>query len=259
MRTIQSPHNDQLKHLGKLLQQAKYRRQNKQTVLEGSHLLDALLRSGRLPEKVYLPESRLAHPETAALLVRLPEHIVNTVAETAYAKIGAHTEERGILTLVALPESAAEPQSDCIMLDRIQDPGNLGNILRSAAAAGIPAALLSEGCVDAYSPKVLRAGMGAHFLICIREHVPLADCIRRFPNPVFATALAPDSRPLYQTDLRRPCAWLFGNEGSGIAPELSALACHTVRIPMAGSTESLNVAAAAAICLFEQVRQRQVA
>jgi len=144
-----------------------------------------------------------------------------------------------------------------LVLDSIQDPHNLGACLRSAAAAGIRQIVLGEGCADAYSPKVLRAGMGAHFLLHIQERVCLTEWCARYPHAVYATALD-GNRPalLYQLDLRAPCAWIFGNEGSGVSPELIALAGRSVKIPMQGATESLNIAQAATVCLFEQMRQR---
>ena len=140
------------------------------------------------------------------------------------------------------------------MLDAIQEPGNLGTLLRTAAAAGIRDVLLGEGCAQAWSPKVLRAGMGAHLALAIHEQAPLARMLAGFAGEIAAPAPeAPES--LFELDLRQPVAWLFGNEGAGLSPEVAALATREVCIPMADRTESLNVSAAAAVCLFEQVRQ----
>ena len=142
----------------------------------------------------------------------------------------------------------------CIMLEDLQDPGNLGSILRSAAAAGVRHVLLSRNAVHAWSPRVLRAGMGAHFLLHIHEQVDLNAAARAFKGTVIATTgNAP--RSLYDVDLRGKVALMFGNEGGGLTPALKAAATMEVSIPMPGKTESLNVAAAAAVCLFERVRQ----
>jgi TrmH family RNA methyltransferase len=142
------------------------------------------------------------------------------------------------------------------MLEDIQDPGNIGSILRSAAAAAVTEVYLSSGCVHAWSPRVLRAGMGAHFALRIHEGIDLMTLIERYPGTVIAAA-GDAVRSVYSVDLRGNVALLFGNEGAGLSPRLRAAAHLQVSIPMPGTTESLNVAAAAAVCLFERVRQQQ--
>ena len=141
------------------------------------------------------------------------------------------------------------------MLEDVQDPGNLGSILRSAAAAGVTEIYLSTGCVHAWSPRVLRAGMGAHFALQIHEGVDLAGLVANYPGKVFA-AVRDAARSLYSVDLRGEVALLFGNEGAGLSAGLREAAQSQISIPMPGKAESLNVAAAAAVCLFERVRQR---
>jgi TrmH family RNA methyltransferase len=143
------------------------------------------------------------------------------------------------------------------MLEDIQDPGNLGSILRSAAAAGIRQIFLSSHCVHAWSPRVLRAGMGAHFMTEIHEQCDLVALARAFKGKVIATSHRATAT-VFAQDLTGRIALVFGNEGSGISPALAAVAHALVAIPMPGSVESLNIAAAAAICLFERVRQRAV-
>lgn len=258
MPLIQSAHNPHIKHLAKLLNAAKARREHRQTVLEGVHLLAAYLQSGGKPLHLYIPESRTRHPEIQSCLNRLPECPVSTVSDNVMQKTSSLHQACDIMTLIALPEHSAAPvQGDCIVLDRIQDPGNIGTVIRSAAASGIKQLVLSEGCADAYSPKVLRAGMGAHFLLDICEHINLAQWLPSYRSRKLATALG-STRPasLYRLNLSAENAWLFGNEGSGIAPELLDLCDAAVHIPMQGQTESLNIAMAATVCLFEQMRQR---
>jgi TrmH family RNA methyltransferase len=140
------------------------------------------------------------------------------------------------------------------MLEALQDPGNLGSILRSAAAAGIARVLLSPDSVQAWSPRVLRAGMGAHFMLHIHENVDLLGAARDFGGRVVVTS-GRAGRSLFDADLRGAVALVFGNEGAGVSARLAAAAHEAVAIPMPGAAESLNVAAAAAICLFERVRQ----
>ncbi len=140
------------------------------------------------------------------------------------------------------------------MLEDLQDPGNLGSILRSCAAAGVRHVLLSKGSVQAWSPRVLRAGMGAHFMLSIYEQTDLRAAVQDFPGTLIATRpLAP--RTVFDTDLTGKLGFLFGNEGAGLSAGLMAAADSLVSIPMPGKSESLNVAAAAAVCLFERVRQ----
>jgi TrmH family RNA methyltransferase len=143
------------------------------------------------------------------------------------------------------------------MLEDLQDPGNLGSILRSCAAAGIRHVLLSKGSVHAWSPRVLRAGMGAHFALSIHERADLVAAARKFPGRLIATrAGAPQA--VFDADLRGSVGLMFGNEGAGLSAELLATAHAVVSIPMPGTAESLNVAAAAAVCLFERVRQMEL-
>ncbi|MFM7522726.1 MAG: TrmH family RNA methyltransferase, partial [Betaproteobacteria bacterium] len=142
-----------------------------------------------------------------------------------------------------------------LLLDSVQDPGNLGTIMRTAAAAGIQQIFCSPGTASVWSPKVLRAGMGAHFVLEIHEDVNLAQLIKNAAVPVYAAQ--PDAaNSIYSADLRSPSAWLFGHEGQGVSDELLALATQRLSIPQSTQVESLNVAASVAICLFEQRRQK---
>jgi TrmH family RNA methyltransferase len=142
----------------------------------------------------------------------------------------------------------------CVLLEDIQDPGNLGSIFRSAAAAGIAEVFLSPGCADPWSPRVLRAGSGSHFSLRIREDADLVATAGLYADRAIATVRdGPIS--VFDADLTGNVAVIFGNEGMGISAELRARASVAVTIPMPGAAESLNVAAAAAVCLFERVRQ----
>ena len=158
-----------------------------------------------------------------------------------------------------LRPATKEPRDFCVLLDNIQDPGNVGSILRSAAAAGAAQAFLSKHCAFAWSPKVLRAGQGAHFCLDIHEDIDLpmwAAGFRETGGEVVATVAAGGSS-LYKARLSGRVAVAIGNEGAGLDGSLVAQATRRVTIPMPGGMESLNAAAAAAICLFEFVRQRQ--
>jgi TrmH family RNA methyltransferase len=144
------------------------------------------------------------------------------------------------------------------LIDQLQDPGNVGSILRSAAAAGIKKIFCSPSTVAAWSPKVLRAGMGAHFIVDIYEHRDLPALIQAASIPVIATS-SHATQTIYGYDLSKKFAWLFGHEGQGVSDELLALASVQLAIPQDPAIESLNVAASAAVCLFEQLRQTNFA
>jgi len=143
-----------------------------------------------------------------------------------------------------------------VLLDNLQDPGNVGSILRSAAAAGITQVYCSAGTAFCWSPKVLRAAMGAHFVLDIVENVDLAALVSASQVMTVATSGYASER-LYDVDLSVPVAWVFGHEGQGVADDLLSLTSRQVVIPHLGQIESLNVAACAAVCFFEQLRQSQ--
>lgn len=160
-----------------------------------------------------------------------------------------------IFFLVETPrvEPPGQISRPCLWLDRVQDPGNVGTLMRTAAAAGLQEVYLSKDCARAWSPKVLRSAQGAHFVLRVHEQLDLRALLSRLEIPLFVTAL--DGCSIYEADLRTPCAWVMGNEGQGVDHELVQAACKRLRIPQSSGVESMNVAAAAAICLFEQRRQ----
>lgn len=154
-------------------------------------------------------------------------------------------------------------QSAVVIVDRIQDPGNLGALLRSAAAAGIAQCWCVTGTVDPWSPKVLRAAMGAHFQMTIRQGVDarqVIDACRLRGFHLLSTANQPDAVSLYAAELQlnQPIAWVFGQEGDGVAREFLSKA-QVVVIPQTAAVESLNVAVAAGICFFEMRRRQTLA
>ena len=141
------------------------------------------------------------------------------------------------------------------MLEDIQDPGNLGSMLRTGAAAGATLAVLSKGCHDPWSPKALRGGQGAQFVLPIERGVDVPAWCAQFKGQSLALALAED-RSVFSSDLTGPLAFIVGNEGAGLSDDVRAAATATVQIPMPGKMESLNASAALAIAVFEAVRQR---
>ncbi len=257
LKLIRSRDNPQVKALVKLAGSSRERRETGTTLLEGEHLVRAYRESGGKAETIFAAETAMAKPEIRALLESAPADTRLVLADRLVDQISQLVSAAGVGAVVRTPEPELLPRTlaSCVLLENIQDPGNLGSILRSAVAAGIAQAFLSRGSVFAWSPKVLRAGMGAHFFLSIFEAVDLAEVARGFPGRI--VAMEPCAQPsLFDLDLKGPVAWIFGNEGAGLSESVLRLATHRARIPMPGSAESLNVAAAAAICLFEQLRQR---
>ena len=257
---ISSVKNPFVKHIKKLLTSGKYRREKSLAVAEGVHLCQSLLRAEIVPNTVVYSESGLKNAEVSELQPRLdqPGVSVLTLKDSLFESISDIHATVGVL-VVFDPHPADEVlllASRSLFLENIQDPGNLGTILRTAAAAGVRSVRLSSGSASAWSPKALRAGMGAQFGLDIAEDVDLAELIRATTLPVLATDLAA-TNSIYDADLSGESIWLFGNEGQGVSPKLLALCTQRVTIPQADSTvESLNVSAAVAVCLFEQRRQK---
>jgi RNA methyltransferase, TrmH family len=181
---------------------------------------------------------------------------VNTIMfpTLMFAELTPVATSTGILAVALQPNiHAPAGASFILLLEDIQDPGNLGSILRTALGAGVEAVYLSKGCTDAYSPKCLRGGQGAQFYLPIIENADLVEIMQNFAGETYATTM--DSASLYAQDLTGATAFVIGNEGAGLSEKLIQAASHKISIPMHQNLESLNAAAAAAICLFERKRQ----
>ncbi|GBL46572.1 23S rRNA (guanosine-2'-O-) -methyltransferase rlmB [Sulfuriferula multivorans] len=249
--TISSPQNPRFKHVKKLAESAAVRHEYGQTLLDGEHLLTAALEAGIRPALLITTAAASA----SSLLQDCAEVERLTLSQALFNVLSPVKAPTGILALITIPQSAPPSKTNfCVLLEAIQDPGNLGAMLRSAAAAGVDVVYLSSGCADAWSPKVLRGGMGAHFATHIIENADLPAVAQAFPGAVCAATLGA-AHSLYQTDLRGAVAFAVGNEGAGLSAELRAAAGVEFTIPMPGTVESLNAAAALAVCLFERVRQ----
>lgn len=257
MKLIQSRDNPFFKELVRLAGSARQRGKAGQTLLDGAHLLAAYLDAGKQPQHILLNAAASRDAEITALLGRAAGVPVTQLDDRLFAELSELKTPSGILALIDLPQpaGAASDSRFALLLEDIQDPGNLGSMLRSAAAAGCDAVFLSTGCADAWSPRVLRAAMGGHFALDVHERQDLPQVARVFPGMLLAASLQA-THSLYDCDLRGKVAFLVGNEGAGLSDGLLKLATQTIVIPMPGKVESLNAAAATAICLFEAVRQR---
>ncbi len=262
MITIRSRDNPFVKQLLALAHSSRERRKTGLTVLDGIHLVCAYVEVQGLPHAVAVAESSMARPEVSELLSSLRSHsgsqLVHVLADNLMAEASSLDSPAFVMAMAATPEARPMPRdASVLVLEDIQDPGNVGSLLRSAAAAGITEILLSKTTAFAWSPKVLRAAQGAHFLLNIVEGADVVAYARDYAGQSLALVPRADGvRQLYEVDMAGPIAILVGNEGAGLSQELIAAATHRVTIPMPGNVESLNAAAAGAVCLFEMVRQR---
>lgn len=264
MKVINSRDNPFFKQLVKLEKSARQRKTTGLTLLDGVHLISAYQLALGAPKSLIVSESGCGNEEIKGLLAGQgagTDMDVFMLSDVLFREASPVKTPTGILALISIPLPSAvrvrknkKKESFCVLLEAIQDPGNLGSILRSAAAAGASDIYLSDGCADAWSPKTLRAAMGAHFLLRIYERSSLSEVARGFSGKVIATALKAETS-LYQTRLTGPVAFVFGNEGMGLSEAVLQATNERISIPMPGGMESLNAAAAAAVCFFERVRQ----
>jgi len=260
MQRVTSRNNPRLREAARLIASSRDRRKAGKCVLEGEHLVAVYAARRGAPEFLIVTEDAVARPGVRALA---DAHSSRTLVVPAglFAELAALPAGVGLLAVVATPAAVpAAPGAFCLLVDDVQDPGNVGSMLRTAAAAGVAQVLLSKRCAFAWSPKVLRAAQGAHFCVDLCEDVDLpawAAGFRDAGGDVIATVAA-GGTSLYDVPLAGRVAVAIGNEGAGLSAALAAQATRRVTIPMPGPVESLNAAAAAAVCLFECVRQRGV-
>ena len=228
-------------------------------LLDGIHLVTSCLARGIIPRKLLVSESGQQNSEVSAVLHRAAGVECVILRDSLFREISGVSTPTGIAAVIDIPTPPVDELSgDIVMLDAVQDAGNVGAILRTAAAAGVRDVLLGPGCAGVWTPRVLRAGQGAHFSLAIREQVDLVAALAGSRGTSIAT-VAHGGASLYEIDLTGPTTWLVGNEGAGLALELVMAAKVHARIPLASGAESLNVAAATAVCLFESRRQRSAA
>ncbi|MGH8762385.1 MAG: TrmH family RNA methyltransferase [Nitrosospira sp.] len=266
MKFITSRGNSFFRQLTKLEDSARQRRTAGLTLLDGIHLISAYHLALGPPNNLIVSESGCESAEIKRFLETPGTGGADAIvlSDALFRDVSPVKTPTGIMALISIPPAPDIPmdkdeRSDrfCVLLEAIQDPGNLGSILRSAAAAGASDIYLSDGCTDAWSPKTLRAAMGAHFLLRIHERSNLADMARTFSGKVIA-ATARSKISLYQTRLTGPIAFVFGNEGMGLSKAVLQATSERISIPMQGGTESLNAAVAAAVFFFERVRQEKM-
>lgn len=251
MTILRSRENPRVRRWTKLVQDARYRRSERRAVLEGPNLLEAHLDSGGMPVALFATEAGLAKKDILDLVQRANTQPV-MLPQRIFASIVDSETPQGIAVEIALPSAPPDLARSraCVFLEGVQDAGNVGAILRSAAAFGIDQVVLARGCADAWSPKVLRAAAGAHFQLGILDQAELLEAIELFAGKLLC-AMPRNGVPLREADLEGRLGWIFGGEGHGISPPVAERADIRATIPIAAQAESLNVATAAAICLYE--------
>jgi len=260
MVRISSADNPLVRRLRRLADSPRAGRESERSIAEGVHLVESAL-AAKVPITAVVISAAASAP-VRALADATAERAGTRVAElsrTLFGSIAPVEHGAGILIEIVIPRPQLPigQRADAVYLDGIQDPGNAGTLLRTAAAAGIQHVAASTGTVFLWAPKVLRAAMGAHFAVSIYEDVP-PECLVTAYDAERIAADAGGGEPLYETSWGlRPTVWMFGSEGRGLGAAAFGIAQRRLRIPIASAVESLNVGAAAAVCLFEQRRRRE--
>ena len=255
MSALRSRANPRVRRWQRLVRNARARRDERCALIEGPHLVAAYLDQGGRAKAILVSEDGLRRAEVAHLVQRAACEPV-LLSDSVFRAIADTEAPTGIAAEIEIREggSRLEHSAGCVFLEGIQDSGNVGAIIRSAAAFGVGDVVLARGCADAWSPKALRAGMGGHFAVGVLEDEDLAAALEHFGGKAIC-AVTRGGIPLPELDVGGRVGWIFGSEGRGVSEALAARAAHRVTIPIAPGAESLNVAAAAAICLYEVWRQ----
>lgn len=263
MNRIQSPSNPEIKQIA-ALHRTKERNAAGLFLIEGPHLLQEALASDLVKiERIYVTERYAQTSEGLQCLQRAAQRAITLteLSEQAFSKAAETETPQGVLAVAALPNVGLDdlPANQIVLfLDRVQDPGNVGTMIRTAAAAGAGGVIVADGGSDPFSGKVVRASQGAIFTLPVAARIPSAKVVEwaaRKRLPIICTS--PHAGEVYyETNLSGAGLLVLGHESQGISSEMTNAADKLVRIPIIGRAESLNVAIAAAVLLFEAARQR---
>jgi TrmH family RNA methyltransferase len=247
MSVIRSRDNPRVKRWARLTNDSGFRRNEKRVLIEGPHLVAEALQAGLRMHALIVSESGLKRKEIRQLIGAC-EPVV--LGDPVFGLVADAETPPGIAGEFEVSTAQGKKSGPALFLEGIQDPGNVGTILRSAAAFGAGEVVLDRACADPWSPKALRAGMGGHFRLALRQVPDLPKCLENFSGTTICT-VSSGGMPLREMELRGRIGWIFGAEGKGVSEALVRRAAVKVTITMARGSESLNVAAAAAICLYE--------
>ena len=262
MERITSKDNAKIKWLIKLQNSRKVRQESASFVAEGMRLAQEVLRCGLPLQQVFASDDGAARYASVWNALCQKASAAYLISDGLEAKISSVQTPQGIYCVCGMPRHTfgqiAGFGEKFLALDHLQDPGNLGTILRTAEAAGVTGIIMSRECVDIYNPKVIRSTMGAIFRVpfVIADSLPeVIFQLKQNGVSVYAGHLKGDV--FYKQDYRDGSAFLIGNEGNGLTDEITALADHKIKIPMKGKVESLNAAVSATILMYETMRQRE--
>ncbi|MDO4699886.1 MAG: RNA methyltransferase [Moraxella sp.] len=258
MTPITSPTNSTIKHASALLTQHRIRKKSGQTVIEGVHLLDAYLAQGLQINKILVAQSASTHGEVLPLLDSIRPKDIVVVADNLYKQIRTLGDGVDVMAIIDTPRPTLSTiTGDCLILDGVQDAGNAGTLLRSASAVGITTIITTPNTTHLWSPKVLRAGMGANFALNIYEQISHDEILAKVKTPLYATSSHAD-KLIYHHDLTCPVAWVLGHEGQGVS-DVFLNNATPIALPQPNGQESLNVGVAGSVCFYEMLRQRMFA
>ncbi len=258
---ITSSQNPLIKEIQLLQKKKKERNKKKMFVVEGLRAVKEIPEDWQTHQYV-VAKSFVVEAEEAIKNKKIP---LIQVADSLFAGMSETKTPQGIMAVVSQGNDQLEQIIDkeevfFVIADQVQDPGNLGTLIRTAHASGAHGVFLSKGCVDLYNPKTVRATMGSVFHIPIIVDIEMEALITALTEAntnIYATALE-NSKPVYQYDYTKKTAIIIGNEANGISEITKRKVSHFIKIPMPGGAESLNASIAAGICMFEVVRQRMV-
>ncbi len=253
---ITSNQNSKIKLVRSLLGRAKTRREVNAFIVEGVRLVEEAAKGDWKFETVLFDDSLSERGRSQVASLQSNGVEVEEISTGLMKSLSETETPQGILAILQFSESPIINSPNFVLIpDRIRDPGNLGTLLRSAAATDVQAVLLPPETTDAFAPKVLRAGMGAHFRLPVREMT--WEEIREQTKGMQIYLADMDGQSCWKTDFRKPLALIVGGEAEGASDEAKKLAMQKVSIPMAGNVESLNAGVAGSVLMFEVVRQRK--
>lgn len=257
---ITSAKSDRIKDIKKLAKSSSYRREKGRYIVEGIRMFR------EIPEEsiaeVYVAEG--AYDKLKGdILSKISEDDIVFVADHVFASMSETNTPQGVLALVKISENSLknidiDPKTFILIAEHLQDPGNLGTIIRTAEGAGVTGIVLSSDCVDLYNPKVIRSTMGSVFRVPVYVSQDLVTDINWLKSKgvcIFGAHL--DGKEFYDEDYSRACGFLIGNEGNGLSDGVSATSDKLIKIPMCGKVESLNAATSVAVIAYEVLRQRR--
>lgn len=252
---ISSKDNSLIKKVVKLALDAKMRKDEQLALINGEHLVEEaikyeVLHSLFINEESQEQYNKLIEISKLKVVYILPHEIMNKINFLENA-----SNISALIKIKYLDLIEDVYNEDCVILENIQDPGNLGTIMRSCAASGVKNIVLSTNCVDIYNPKVLRSSQGIQLGLNMYANIDLISFVGKYNRNLLITSSYAD-KSLYDAELIEPVAFVFGNEGIGVSSELTDVVLNHIKIPIANSAESINVAMATTVCLFEMLRQR---